>query len=155
MLSNLTFYSLSDQAVLPKAYKNYPIEDDTLRNLILIIESDDKSDLGIFDLLEDEGFDIVSVPDRLEGLKLTKELQPSLIICDINLLELDGYRVLNDLREDLETVKIPVVFIASEADLHKSPRAWQLGADDYLIKPVQIEKLLEVIYLNLKRNNID
>lgn len=126
-----------------------------MRNLILIIESDEQSDLGLFDLLEDEGFDIASVPDRLEGLKLAKELHPSLIICDINLLELDEYGVLKDLREDLETVEIPVVFMASEADLHKSPRAWQLGADDYLIKPVQIEKLLEVISMNLKRNHID
>ncbi len=123
-----------------------------MRNLILIIEPDNQSDLDIFDLLEDEGFDIVSVPDRLESLKLTKELHPSLIICDINLLELDDYGVLKDLREDLETVKIPVIFMASEADLHKSSGAWQLGADDYLIKPVQIEKLLEVISMNLNRD---
>lgn len=123
-----------------------------MRNLILIIESDDQSDLNCFDLLEDKGFDIVSVPDRLEGLKLTKELQPNLIICDINLLELDDYGVLKKLREDLETVKIPVIFMAEEADLHKSSGAWQLGADDYLIKPVQIEKLLEVISINLNRD---
>ena len=128
---------------------------DTLRNLILIIESDEQSDLSLFDLLEDEGFDIVSIPDRLDGFKLAKELRPSLIICDINLLELDDYGVLKDLRKDLETVSIPVVFLASEVELNKSLRAWQLGADDYLVKPVRIEKLLEVIYMNLKRNNID
>lgn len=131
------------------------MEDDTLRNLILLIESDEQLDLSLFDLLEDESFDIVSTPDRLDGFKLAKELQPILIICDINLLEIDDYGVLKDLRKDLETVNIPVVFLASELELHKGSRAWQLGADDYLIKPVTIEKLLEVIYMNLKRNNID
>ncbi|NEQ25436.1 MAG: response regulator [Microcoleus sp. SIO2G3] len=127
----------------------------TLRSLILLIESDEQSDLSLFDLLEDESFNIISMPDRLDGLKLAKELQPSLIIYDINLLKLDDYGVLEDLRKDLKTVNISVVFITSEPELNKGSRAWQLGASDYLIKPVTIEKLLEVIDMNLKRNNID
>ena len=126
-----------------------------MRELILLIEDDELIRSNLFELLELEDFNVIGAEDGLVGLISAKEFQPDLIVCDINLPQLDGYEVLRYSRADSRTAKIPFIFLTSETAPESRSRAEEMGANDYLIKPVQIEKLLKVIRTNLKSQKIE
>lgn len=116
-----------------------------MKPLILVIEDDDMMRSTLFEILELEDFNVVSAGDGFLGLRIAKEMQPDLIICDLNIPNLNGYGVLHKLRNDLTTAKIPFIFLTSEGDADSRRRAMQLGANGYLTKPVAISTLLETI----------
>jgi len=122
-----------------------------MKKLILIIEDDEIFRSIIFDLLELENFNVISAQDGFLGLKLAKQFNPDLILCDINIPHLNGYEVLNKLREDLTIANIPFIFITSDRDTKSRSHAMQLGANDYLTKPVKIRTLLESIAHQFKQ----
>lgn len=119
-----------------------------MKPLILVIEDDEMMRSTLFELLELEDFNVVSAGNGFLGLRIAKEMQPDLIICDLNIPNLSGYRVLQKLRNDLTTAKIPFIFLTSESDADSRRRAMQLGANDYLTKPVALSELLETIKAN-------
>lgn len=122
-----------------------------MKKLILIIEDDEIFRSIIFDLLELENFNVISAQDGFLGLKLAKQFNPDLILCDINIPHLNGYEVLNKLREDLTITNTPFIFITSDTDTKSRSQAMQLGANDYLTKPVKIRTLLESIAHQFKQ----
>ena len=119
-----------------------------MKPLILLIEDDDMMRSTLFEILELEDFNVVSAGDGLLGLRLAKEMQPDLIICDLNIPLLNGYGVLQRLRESLTTANIPFIFLTCENNPENRQRAMQLGANSYLTKPVTISKLLDTIKAN-------
>lgn len=112
---------------------------------ILVIEADEAMRLAICRLLYSEKFKVMSAQDGCLGVLLAKEFQPDLILCGINLPKLDGYGVLNKLREYLLTDETPFIFISPKIDQFSYCRALKLGANDCLVKPVDKHELLEVI----------
>lgn len=116
-----------------------------MKKLILIIEDDQIFRAIIFDLLELENFNVISAQDGFLGLKLAKQFKPDLILCDINIPQLNGYGVLNRLREDSTIAKTPFIFLTSDSDTESRAQAMQLGANDYLTKPVKFSTLLAAI----------
>ena len=116
-----------------------------MKKLILIIEDDQIFRAIIFDLLELENFNVISAQDGFLGLKLAKQFKPDLILCDINIPQLNGYGVLNRLREDSTIAKTPFIFLTSDSDTESRSQAMQLGANDYLTKPVKFSTLLDAI----------
>lgn len=116
-----------------------------MKKLILIIEDDEIIRSIVFDFLELENFNVISAEDGCQGLTLAEELQPDLIICDINMPNTNGYTVLQKIRENVATTKIPFIFLSSETTQESRNRARLLGANDYLSKPMKINKLLEAI----------
>lgn len=116
-----------------------------MRNLILLIEDDEIIRSLVLDFLELKNFKVVSAENGSQGLLLAEELQPELILCDINMPNFNGYTVLKKIRENVATAKIPFIFLSSETTQDSRSRARELGANDYLSKPVKINKLLEAI----------
>lgn len=119
-----------------------------MKPLILLIEDDDMMRSTLFEILEIENFNVVSAGDGILGLRLAKEMQPDLIICDLNIPLLNGFGVLQSLRESLTIANIPFIFLTCENNPETRQRAMQLGANSYLTKPVTISKLLETIKAN-------
>jgi len=122
-----------------------------VKELILIIEDDEVIRSIIIEFLELKDFNIISAEDGCIGVYLAQELQPDLILCDINMPNLDGYGVLEKVRGNLSTAKIPLIFLTAEAGSECRDRALQLGANDYLTKPAHISKLLEAITNQLQK----
>jgi CheY-like chemotaxis protein len=116
-----------------------------VKELVLVIEDDETLRSNLFELLEMEEFNVISAEDGCSGLQLAKEIHPNLIFCDINMPKLNGFEVLNKLREDVTTAKIPFIFHTADTDPDSQRRAMQLGANGYLTKPVTIGKLLETV----------
>jgi DNA-binding response OmpR family regulator len=126
-------------------------KDKEVKELILIIEDNDLLRSIFFDFLELENYNVISAEDGYRGLHLAKKLKPDLILCDINMPNLDGYEVLKKLRDDFSIAETPFIFITSQTDSNSYYRALQLGANDYLIKPISMSQLLEAIANQFKQ----
>ncbi len=118
---------------------------------ILVIEDERTTRTSIVNFLESEGFNAVMAENGRAGIQMAQEHLPDLIICDILMPELDGYDVLTTLQQDTKTASIPFIFLtmaATEAGLQQS---MNMGADDYLSKPITSERLRQAIALQLQK----
>ncbi len=116
-----------------------------MNKLILIIDDDDLTRSIFFEFLELENFNIICAEDGLVGLRLAKEFQPDLILSDINMPNCDGHQVLKCLRDNRETAKIPLIFLTANTNPTCRIKSLQLGANDYLIKPIDFRQLIAAI----------
>lgn len=118
---------------------------------ILIIEDEPAMRANLQDILELEGFLPVVAANGKEGIRLAREQQPDLILCDILMPDMNGYAVLETLRAEPATVRIPFVFLTAKGERSDVREGMELGADDYLIKPVHVDELLRAINTRLER----
>ncbi len=123
-------------------------------NKILIIE--DKVDVreNIIELLEAEDFETYAAEDGYEGICLAQQRHPDLILCDVMMPQMDGYEVLNLLRQDPKTAIIPFVFLTAKAGKEDVRQGMVLGADDYLTKPFTRAELLEALHTRLAKKEV-
>lgn len=118
---------------------------------ILVIE-DEQAILGnLLEILDLEGFQAIGARQGIEGIQKAQAHRPDLILCDIKMPCLDGYGVLEALRQDPDTAAIPVIFLSARGDRSDIRRGMNLGADDYLTKPCTIADLLEAVHSRLKK----
>ncbi len=109
---------------------------------ILVID-DDESVLDLTErFLTRKGFKVVTASDGHEGLRLARELHPAAITLDVLMPQLDGWTVLAAIKGDPELADIPVILMTIIDD---RTRGYALGATEYLIKPVNREKLTGVL----------
>jgi len=118
---------------------------------ILVIEDEEPVRDNILELLTAEGFKVVSAKNGSSGVKLAQQQQPDLILCDIMMPELDGYGVLDSLRQDPATATIPFIFLTAKTDKTDLRQGMELGADDYLTKPFTADELLNAIATRLEK----
>jgi DNA-binding response OmpR family regulator len=114
-------------------------------NKILIIEDELETREMFLEALKEEGFETIGAENGRVGIQKIQQDLPDLIICDVTMPELNGNQVLATLRQNSATATIPFIFLTARTDESQRYRAIQLGANDYLIKPCTIEKLLEAI----------
>lgn len=118
---------------------------------ILIIE--DTRDLreDLVEVLALEGYQVLGAENGLIGLDLARQHKPDLILCDIMMPELDGYGVLEALRNDSEIATIPFIFTTARSERVSMRQGMVLGADDYLIKPFMVTELLDSVKTQLRK----
>jgi len=109
---------------------------------VLIIDDDATARELLTDQLRAEGFSVVTASGGLEGLKLAKEVHPSVITLDVIMPDLDGWSVLAALRQDSELSEIPVIMVTI---LDQQRRGVALGAAGYLTKPIDREQLHRLV----------
>ena len=122
-----------------------------MKKKILVIEDERSTRTNILQFLEVEGFDALGAENGRSGIELAKKHLPELIICDILMPELDGYDVLTNLQQDPKTAAIPFIFLTVTTDKDSFRHGMELGADDYLSKPVTSAQLRRAIASRLKR----
>jgi DNA-binding NarL/FixJ family response regulator len=118
---------------------------------ILIIEDDFIVRNNLRDILEMENFQPALTPNGPAGLAAAKSEPPDLILCDVLMPGMDGHQVLTALRADAATARIPFIFLTAKGEGADVRAGMNLGADDYLIKPVKAVDLLEAIAARLER----
>lgn len=116
---------------------------------ILVIEDEVFIRDNLIELLEIEGFEALGAENGSVGLQLAKEYQPDLILCDVQMPELDGYGVLNGLRQDPTTATIPFLFLTASADRGNIQKIRAMGMNDYILKPFNVDKFLAAIAARL------
>lgn len=118
---------------------------------ILVIEDEELLRANIVQILELEDFVTIEANNGFLGIKLAQEHLPDLILCDVMMPEVDGYGVLTALRQNPTTTNIPFIFTTAKASKADLRQGMNLGADDYLTKPITADELLSAISTRLER----
>lgn len=116
-----------------------------MKRKILVIEDEKTTLNSIVEFLLNEGFEAIGAENGRIGIELAQKHLPALIICDILMPELDGYDVLTYLQQDQETASIPFIFLTATTDSSSFRLGMEMGADDYLRKPVTSAELRAAI----------
>ncbi len=124
-----------------------------MKNKILIIEDEDAIRDNLIELLEIHGFESLGAENGQSGIETAKRFQPDLIICDLMMPQLNGYEVLQNLRQDTQMATIPFIFLTARSERFDIRQGMDLGADDYLIKPCLPQELLRAINTRLSRQS--
>ena len=111
--------------------------------LILVVDDSPTEVHVIRTALERHGYKTAAAADGAEGVRLAKSMKPDLIFMDIVMPGVNGYQATRALANDPETKRIPVIMVTSKSQ--ETDRIWGMrqGADDYLVKPITPEKLVE------------
>jgi len=108
---------------------------------ILVVEDD----LDIANMLQiyfsSQGYEVEIAPRGFDALEKTRQSMPHLIVLDIMLPDIDGYEVCRRLRTSTRTSHIPVIFLTQKDERSDRLQGLELGADDYITKPFDIEEL--------------
>jgi DNA-binding NarL/FixJ family response regulator len=118
---------------------------------VLIIEDEPQMRKNIVTILQMEGFETLPAEDGRTGLERARRDQPDLVICDVMMPEMDGYAVLQALRAEPELEAVPFLFLTAKGERSDVRAGMNLGADDYLIKPVRRADLLAAVNTRLAR----
>jgi two-component system alkaline phosphatase synthesis response regulator PhoP len=119
---------------------------------ILIVEDNHDLAQGLANNLEIEGYDVDVSHDGAEGLARARTTAPSLVILDLALPGLDGYRVLSSLRG--EGNDVPVLILTARSEEADKVRGFRYGADDYVTKPFGLLELLGRVNALLRRAGV-
>ncbi len=103
------------------------------------------------DMLAETGIEVSVAHDGREALRLAGARRPDLVLLDCMMPELDGFEVAAALKADPETQDIPIIFLTARGRVEDKIRGLELGADDYLIKPVRREEMLARVRNVLRR----
>jgi DNA-binding response OmpR family regulator len=117
---------------------------------ILIVEDNEDLARGLANNLEIEGFETEIAPDGTTGLARARESSPDLVILDLMLPGMDGYRVLSTLRDEGDTV--PVLVLTARTAEHDKVRGFREGCDDYVTKPFGLLELIGRVNALLRRS---
>ncbi len=109
---------------------------------ILIIDDEIKILLGLRALLERGGYKVLTSDNSPEGIIIARQNLPDLIICDIMLPVLDGFKIKNIMYANPLTRDTPFVFLSARASPADKLQGFDLGADDYIVKPFDPKELL-------------
>ena len=123
------------------------------RQRILIVEdSPTMRQLLVFALRRLAGVDIVEAQDGMDGLRKLSSDHFDLALFDINMPVMDGLKLIGLMRGEDELREVPVVVITTEGAEQDRERALRLGANEYLTKPIQANRVLAVVRSLLKRD---
>ena len=120
---------------------------------ILVIDDDIAINELIKVNLELAFYQVVTAFDGNKGYALAKQEQPDLIVLDVMMPEVDGYTVAKRIRENSSTKDIPIIMLTALNMLQNKVQGFNIGVDDYLCKPFEMEELLVRIKALLKRSN--
>lgn len=123
---------------------------DTAVPILVVDDSDDQRQM-ITDYLQLAGYDPVGLASGGDVLDAARDHQPGAILLEANLPGLDGYSVCRLLKSDPELARIPVIFVTVRSGLEDKLAGLTLGADDYLLKPIDPRELLLHIDMVLRR----
>ncbi len=120
---------------------------------ILVIDDDQAINELIKINLELAYYNVISAFDGNKGYALAKQELPDLIILDVMMPEVDGYTVAKRIRENNSTKDIPIIMLTALGMLQNKAQGFDIGVDDYLVKPFEMEELLMRVKALLKRSN--
>lgn len=120
------------------------------KQILIVDDEQDILDLIKYNL-EAEGYKTLLARDGVQALKLAQNESPDLIVLDVMLPGKDGWQVMRELRQNPDTKSIPVIFLTARSSEIDEVVGIELGADDYIIKPISIRKLLARVKMVLRK----
>jgi len=126
-----------------------------MRNVrVLYIEDDPSNRLLVRRILEAEGYSVMEAMDGLTGLEVAAQVQPDLILLDINLPEMDGYDLARRFRESPGLRQVPILALTANVMKGDRERTLEAGCDGYIQKPIDVDRLPEQVKEILRKTSI-
>ena len=117
----------------------------TTKKRVLIVDDEQDMVFGLQMMLEAGGFEVISAFDGQEALLKAREKNPDLIVLDLMLPKLDGYKVCRMLKFDEKYRKIPIIMLTARTSEDEEKMGFEVGANAYLTKPFEQDALLAKI----------
>jgi PleD family two-component response regulator len=122
-----------------------------IKGRILIVEDDQDISKMLRIYFESQGYEALVSEHGGEALNVARKELPNVVVLDIQLPDIDGYEVCRQLRSNLRTSHIPIIFLTQKDDRSDRIAGLELGADDYITKPFDIEELRLRVQNAMKR----
>lgn len=140
---NITQNIITDNLELEPDFKNFDLVTDAEKHSVLLIE--DNSDLVAFLQTKLSNEYLVYTSDGSDAFEKATEIVPDIIICDINLVDKDGYEISKALKKDLRSSHIPIIILTAQSSKESVLKGLQSGVDQYLTKPFSLAILKQSI----------
>lgn len=123
---------------------------------VLLVDDEDYFRKMVAYSFEHQGFTVVQADNGIDGLALAERERPDLIVLDLVMPGLLGFEVCKALRDKPEFSKTGIIIMSAKSYKPDMDKAKELGADEYLVKPVEMEDLLRIAkeYLAKRANNV-
>ncbi len=154
-LEDIRGQSLGEAIAAATPAGNAPVAPLLMRTVPLVMVVDDSLTVRKITsrMLAREGFEVATAKDGVDGLQQLQDIEPDIILLDIEMPRMDGFEFARNVRADAKTKNIPIIMITSRtADKHRN-RALELGVNEYMGKPYQEEQLLVLIRHYTKRRS--
>jgi two-component system alkaline phosphatase synthesis response regulator PhoP len=122
------------------------------RQKILIVDDEMRALLPLKRSLEAENYIVLEAYDGIEAVEKSKKELPELIILDIMLPGMDGIETCSQLKKDVLTEKIPIIMLTAKDEVRHKVKGLEIGADDYVTKPFNLNELKARIKSVLRRS---
>ena len=116
---------------------------------ILVVDDEPEILEVVESRLKANGYDVVTARDGVQAVERLNEALPALIILDVMMPQVDGFKVLEVLKTHPRTSEIPIIMLTSKGEMHNILKAQELKAVDYLIKPFKSEEIMATVRKNL------
>ncbi len=114
-------------------------------SLILVVEDNREMAEGLRFALEGEGYEVALALDGDVAVEFLERKRPDLILADIKMPRMDGYALLRVVKQNVAWRDIPFVFVTAAADWREAVMAKSMGVDEYIVKPFELEDLVQVV----------
>jgi two-component system cell cycle response regulator DivK len=121
---------------------------------ILYIEDNPGNRMLVRRILEAEGYTVSEATDGPSGLKTAAQVQPDLILLDINLPEMDGYDLARRMRGMSNLKRVPILAVTANVMQGDRERTLEAGCDGFIPKPIDVDKLPEQVKVALERGRV-
>nr|MCU0401593.1 response regulator [Algoriphagus sp.] len=125
-----------------------------MKETILLIEDEIELQQNLKEILEYNGFALLTADNGLEGLNKLEANSADLIICDIMMPVMDGYQCIKEVKSQDRFKDIPFIFLSAKASKQDRENGLAQGADDYLTKPISARMLLNSVFALLSNKKL-
>lgn len=122
-----------------------------MRQTIILIEDDQDIRRLVEQIFLDDGYSVASAADGISGLSLIEKKRPDLAIIDLTIPKLSGESVVTEIRK--KHPKLPVIIMTAKNEVGDIVKGFNLGADDYITKPFELDILIARVKARLRQNN--
>lgn len=119
---------------------------------IMVVEDDESLNQIVSGYLRSKGYGVLSCLRALDSFDIMEQEAVDMVISDIMMPEMDGFELAQTIRRQNST--IPILFMSAREDLPSKQKGYELGIDDYMVKPIELDELLLRITALLRRANI-
>lgn len=108
---------------------------------ILVVEDNIDNMTLISDVLQSLNYDVIQATDGEQGIKMTRQEKPDLILMDLSLPRMDGWAATRHIKSDPDLQHIPIIALTAHAMVGDRERALNAGCDDYVSKPINLKEM--------------
>ena len=112
---------------------------------ILVVDDDEHILRSLSQYLELEEFNVLSASNGQDALNIFEREKPDMLVLDVMMPGMDGFQVLEKIRGNPETAKVPVLMLTARDQHSDIMRGYQMGATSYLVKPFNLDELVDAI----------